>query len=96
MAWWLEGATSTHFGWVRNPQEVFVFEIFGAKEQKGKNREKSEKRNFGGDILSISTDNRNFANISAEISKVLFLDPTNASSSIAVLSRDETHTLKKR
>ena len=38
----------------------------------GKNWEKSEKRNFGGDILSISTDNRNFADISTEISEILF------------------------
>ena len=37
-----------------------------------KNRENSEKRNFGGDILSIFTDNRYFADISAEISEILF------------------------
>ena len=37
-----------------------------------KNREKSNKGNFGGDILSISTDFRYFADISAEISKILF------------------------
>ena len=38
----------------------------------GKSRKKSEKRNFGGDILSIFTDNRYFADISAEISEILF------------------------
>ena len=61
------------------------FEIFEAKEQKeksekvgkflgniGKNREKSDKGNFGGDIFSISTDFRYFADILAEISKILF------------------------
>ena len=37
----------------------------------GKCPEKSENRNFGGDILSISTENRNFAYISAEISDIL-------------------------
>ena len=41
------------------------FEIIGAKEQKEKTG-KYRKRNFGGDILSISTD------ISAEISEILF------------------------
>ena len=61
------------------------FEIFEAKEQKektmksrklsrniGKNREKSDKGNFGGDILSISTDFRYFADILVEISEILF------------------------
>ena len=49
MAWWLEGATFRHFGWVRNPQEAFffrLFEIFGVKEQKekiGKNQNFGEK-----------------------------------------------------
>ena len=55
------------------PTKSIFFEIFGAKEQKektGKKRkyrkklknfgEKSEKQNFGGDILSISTDSRYF------------------------------------
>ena len=42
MAWWLEGATSKHFGWVRNPSEA-IFYIFGAREKirnyfSGKNR----------------------------------------------------------
>ena len=41
-------------------------------ENVGKNREKSGNRNFGGDILSISTENRNFADISTEISDILF------------------------
>ena len=61
--------------WVGSkPSRSIFFEIFGAKKQKektGKNRklrEKSEKRNFGGDILSISTGNQNFA----EISEILF------------------------
>ena len=54
MAWWLEGATSKHFGWVRNPD-------FWSQRTNGKNREKSEKQNFGGDILSISTDSRYFS-----------------------------------
>ena len=40
----------------------------------GKNREKSDKGNFGGDIFSISTDFRYFADISAEISEILFPD----------------------
>ena len=38
----------------------------------GKNRQKSDKGNFDGDILSISTDFRYFADISAEISEILF------------------------
>ena len=65
---------STILGGFETHQKHF-FEIFGAKEQKekiGNFGEKSEKRNFGGDILSISTDNRNFADISVEISKILF------------------------
>ena len=37
-----------------------------------KNREKSDKGNFGGDIFSISTDFRYFADILAEISEILF------------------------
>ena len=79
MAWWLEDATSRHFGWVRNPPKAFFFFFLRFLESKnkrknreisekvgkfrgniGKNLEKSEKRNFGGDILSISTDNRYF------------------------------------
>ena len=37
-----------------------------------KYREKSDKGNFGGDILSISTDFRYFGDISTEISEILF------------------------
>ena len=38
MAWWLEGATSKHFGWVRNPSKA-IFSYFWSQ---GKNREKSK------------------------------------------------------
>ena len=44
--------------------------IFGVKE---KDRKKRYNPNFGGNILSISIDNRNFADISTEISEILFL-----------------------
>ena len=52
-------------------------ENFGKKSEiSSKKSEKSGKirknRNFGGEILSISTDNRNFGDISAEISEILF------------------------
>ena len=40
MAWWLEGVTSMHFGWVRNPSEA-IFSYFWSQ---GKSREKI--RNF--------------------------------------------------
>ena len=39
MAWWLEGVTSRHFGWVRNPSEA-IFPYFWSR---GKNREKIRK-----------------------------------------------------
>ena len=54
MAWWLESATFTHFGWVRIHLKAF-FQIFGAKEQKekkGKTREKLPK--FG--IIDFSVE----------------------------------------
>ena len=53
-------------GGFETPIQKHFFEIFGVKEQKEKtgknenvrkNREKSENRNSGGDILSISTEN---------------------------------------
>ena len=43
MAWWLEGAISKHFGWVRNPSEA-TFCIF---LESGK---KSKKKKFPGKI----------------------------------------------
>ena len=51
MAWWLEGAISRHFGWVRNSSEA-IFCIFlesGKKKKKKisrKNRFFSEKNRF--------------------------------------------------
>ena len=41
MAWWLEGVTSKHFGWVRNPSEA-IFSNFLSKGTKRKNREISD------------------------------------------------------
>ena len=35
MAWWLEGVTSKHFGWVRNPSEaIFSYFFSQGKNQK--------------------------------------------------------------
>ena len=49
----------------------FFFQIFGAKEKIGNFAKKVGKnrynQNFGEDILSISTDNRNFTDISVKI-----------------------------
>ena len=39
--------------------QKYFFQIFGVKEKVEKNR---YNPNFGGNILSISTDNRNFGN----------------------------------
>ena len=62
MAWCLEGATSRHFGWVRNPPEALFFEFFGAKEQK----EKTEiSKNFGEISEKIGKNQKN--EISVEI-----------------------------
>ena len=44
----------------------------GKNENIGKCPKKSENRNFGGDILSISIENQNFADISVEIFDILF------------------------
>ena len=61
----------------------FFFFFFRFLQSKNKRREKSEispknrgnvvKSTIGGDILSIFTDNRNFTDISAEISEISFL-----------------------
>ena len=57
-----------------------IFENFWKYRKKlenvGKNQEKTGNRNFGGDILSISIENQNFVEISAEISEIFFLGYT--------------------
>ena len=63
MAWWLEDATSRHFGWVRNPSEAFFFTFLepGKKSEiffSRKNREKSvffrKKSGFIGNYRDFS------------------------------------------
>ena len=81
------GCHFRYFGWFRILSEAFFFFRFLEPRKKqgnfaenvGKSQKKSGKveknrynQNFGGDILSISTDNRNLADISAEISEILF------------------------
>ena len=89
MTWWLEGATSRHFGWVRNPSEA-IFSYFWSQ---GKNREKNQKfreksdfseksaifsdffkfRFFIPKIVSNPTENRFFAEKSAQKNDFLVL-----------------------
>ena len=83
MAWWLEGATFRHFGWVRKPPKASFFfldflrflEPKNKRKKQEKNRKKSEiigksrkNRNFGGDIYRSPPK----TDISAEISEILF------------------------
>ena len=42
MTWWLEDATSRHFGWVRNPSEAFISHFWS--------QEKNQKIFFPGKI----------------------------------------------
>ena len=68
MAWWLEDATSRHFGWVRNPSEAFVSHFWSQeKNQKiffpgkiGKNRFFFGKNRDLSEIIEIFPKNRRF------------------------------------
>ena len=53
MTWWLEGAISRHFGWVRNPQEA-IFYIFLESGKKSKKKFFQEKSVFIGKIGDFS------------------------------------------
>ena len=48
MVWWLEGAISRHFGWVRNPSEA-IFCIFLESGKKSKKKNFQEKSVFFGE-----------------------------------------------
>ena len=64
MAWWLEGVTSRHFGWVRNPSEA-IFSYFLSQGTKRKNRKISDfsakNRKFQENIGKIGDFSRFFA-----------------------------------
>ena len=57
MAWWLEGAISRHFGWVRNPSEA-IFCIFLESGKKSKKKKFQEKSVFIGKNRFFSEKNR--------------------------------------
>ena len=75
MAWWLEGVTFQAFlVGLKLSRSIFLIflESKNKRKKQGKYRKKLKNRNLDGDILLIFTENRNFADISTEISDILF------------------------
>ena len=66
MAWWLEGAISRHFGWVRNPEAIF-FAYFWSQE-------KNKNKKFPGKIGFFSGINRFLSEKSAIFHRFFFSD----------------------
>ena len=73
MAWWLEGAISKHFGWVRNPLEA-IFCIFLESGKKSKKKFFQEKSVFFGEKSGFIGKNRFLSEQSAIFHRFFFSD----------------------
>ena len=71
MAWWLEGAISRHFGWVRNPLEA-IFCIFLESGKKIKKKKFQEKSVFLGEKYVFIGKNRFLSEKSAIFRRFFF------------------------